>query len=452
MKLKNKITLLTSVLLICILLCVDLVIYFLFIKIATQNEIESLQTKAEQIIEKIGPNAIMQNKQNRQIRYYMLENTTIRIINPHSEMVNFIQKDYEIELPEPQFSPVKEAKLIRDDGQRVLTVRVPVQYGPEIIGTLEMVERMAALESSLDILVSILILSTAAAALLCFIGGLVLSKTILMPISKSIETMKEIESSLTFKKIPINGKKTDELYKMTETFNRMMERLEESFLKQQQFVSDASHELNTTLTIIEGYASMLRRWGTDDKSIQEESIESIYEESKRMRKMTRQLLDLASSQQGIEPIREPFNLVECCKQASKLVRKLHNREIKIHSTSRELIIVADPTKIKQLLIILIDNALKYSTKFIEIYISEAEGDMIIRVKDFGIGIAEDEIDLVFERFYRVDRARQRKTGGAGLGLPIAQSIVREHYGSIDIVSEEGVGTEVIVHLPKDGTS
>ncbi|MEC0094033.1 HAMP domain-containing sensor histidine kinase [Paenibacillus macquariensis] len=447
MKLRTKFTLLTSALVILILLSVDFVIYLLFINIATRNEIELLRNKSEQIIEKIGPLAIMDTDQKNQILGYLPEDSMIRIFNSDLKVVQSYQEEQDIDLNQINLSSWNDSKLLDINDQKILVVRVPIQTDDNVIGVFEIVEKMDTLESNINLLVTLLLFSTGGAVLLSVIGASFLSRTLLKPISDSIVTMREIESSLIFKKIPSRGQTNDELFHMTETFNRMMDRLEENFHKQQQFVSDASHELNTTITIIEGYANMLRRWGTNDQKIQLESIEAIYEESKQMRKMTRQLLDLASSQQNHSLNIEKFDLVACCEQVSSHVKKLQSQSIVVHSEDGEIWMVADLTKIKQLLLILIDNALKYSSRSIEIHITKDSTNVVIKVKDFGIGIAEEEIQHVFERFYRVDTSRDRKTGGTGLGLPIAQSIVTEHDGTIHIESKEGVGTEVIVFLP-----
>jgi two-component system sensor histidine kinase ArlS len=449
LKLRTKFTLLTSALVILILLSVDFVIYLLFIHIATRNEIELLRNKSEQIIEKIGPMAIMGTGPNNQIQSYLPEDSMVRIFNPDLKVVRIYQEEQDIDLNQIHLSSLNDSKLLDVNNQKILVVRVPIQAENKVIGVFEIVEKMETLEANINLLVTILLISTGGAVLLSVIGASLLSRTLLKPISDSIVTMREIESSLVFKKIPTRGQSNDELFHMTETFNRLMDRLEESFYKQQQFVSDASHELNTTITIIEGYANMLRRWGTTDQKIQRESIEAIYEESKQMRKMTRQLLDLASSQQNGSLKMEEFDLLACCEQVSSLVKKLHSQSIVVHSADREIWMVGDLTKIKQLLLILIDNALKYSNRSIEIHVTKDSTNVVIKVKDFGIGIARDEIQHVFERFYRVDTSRDRRTGGTGLGLPIAKSIVTEHHGTIRIESEEGVGTEVIVHLPID---
>jgi two-component system sensor histidine kinase ArlS len=449
LKLKTKFTLITSSLIICILLVVDIVVYILFINIATRNEIELLRNKSEQIIEKIGPALIMNKDQEKQIMNYLPEDTAIRLLDPTMEVVRVFKAENDMDLSKVQLTNTANSRLLDINNQKILVVRVPIQSNQKTIGTFEIIERMDSLNANINLLVTILIFTTGGAVLLSVIGGFLLYRTVLKPISDSIQTMQQIESSLVFNKIPSRGKSNGELFIMTETFNRMMERLKESFNKQQRFVSDASHELNTTLTIIEGYAHMLRRWGTIDEKVHRESIEAIYEESKHMRTMTQQLLDLASSQQNEKLSLERFDLLACCEQVVSLVRKLHSQKITVHSAEKEAWIQADAAKIKQLLTILIDNALKYSQKSIEIHVTTTTEGAAIEVKDYGIGIPAGEIEHVFERFYRVDKSRHRKTGGTGLGLPIAQSIVNEHRGTIRIESEVGIGTKVIVHLPSE---
>ncbi|MFC5406318.1 HAMP domain-containing sensor histidine kinase [Cohnella soli] len=447
MKLRSKFTLFTSALVILILLSVDIVIYFLFIRLATRNEIELLRNKSEQIIEKIGPSAMMEKGNQRLILSYLPEDSAIRIFDPDLKIVHIYQEEQDIDYARIHLKSVDGASLVEINDQKILVVRSPIESNNKVVGVFEIAEKMETLETNLNLLVAILIFSTAGAALLSIACASFLARALLKPISDSIATMREIESSLAFKRIPERSPSNNELYHMTATFNRMMGRLEENFHKQQQFVSDASHELNTTTTIIEGYANMLRRWGSTDRQIQKESVEAIYEESKQMRNMTRQLLDLAASQQSDRLMIEEFDLVACCRQVSTSAKQLHAQSISIDCADEQIRITADPTKIKQLLLILIDNALKYSKRSIEVRLKKELTNVEIRIKDYGIGIAQVDVRNVFERFYRVDSSRNRKTGGTGLGLPIAQSIVKEHHGTIRIESKEGIGTEVIVQLP-----
>ncbi|WP_025691255.1 sensor histidine kinase [Paenibacillus zanthoxyli] len=447
MKLGTKITLLTSLLLIVILLCVDIIVYSLFIKIAGQNAGELLLSKWESIIE--HAKSMSSEARNALLYNSLTEDTLIRISVPGSDSIRIISNgaDFNLNGVPVIYSRTTSARLFKHDDERILMVYIPMETAGGTRFGFEIAERLDDLETNIHILVTILTFTTFGAVMVCMLGGSLLSRTVVKPISTSIRTMKEIERSLNFKKIPYKGKSADELYEMTGTFNRMMDRLEESFWNQQQFVSDASHELNTTLMIIEGYSNMLRRWGAYDTKVQEEAVKSIYEETKRMRVMTQQLLNLASSQQGRQFMLDSVDLIQTCKQVIAHFRQLSTRKLILHAREKEMVIQADHSKIKQLLTILLDNALKYSTAPIELHITQQDGNVQLIVKDYGIGIPPEEVKHVFERFYRVDSSRHRKTGGTGLGLPIAKSIVEEHQGRIRIESREGTGTEVIVELP-----
>jgi two-component system sensor histidine kinase ArlS len=447
MNIKNKITALTTFWLICILIGVNLIVYFSFIKIVTTNEKETLQSKMEQLLEQMKPDEIMKQDQSLVLQKFLPENAAIRVLDKNSKIMNSVANDDEVAKITPEFVRTTESELYKKAGQQILIVRLPILSGNQVMGSLEIVERLEALEGNINTLVYILAFSTVGALILSVISGHFLSKLILRPIKRIIHTMEEIEGSLIFKQIPIKRGERDELHKMVETFNRMMGRIEQSFVKQQQFVSDASHELKTPITIIESYAKMLRRWGMNDEKVQREAVETIYEESVRMKQLSQHLLDLVSLDDGGSESIEMIDMLELCGHTAKVMRRMYKRDIEIQSEYPNIIISADSNKLKQLLLIIIDNALKYSKTTIIISLFKDQAGVYIRIKDRGIGIPPEELKHVFDRFYRVDRARQRKTGGAGLGLSIAQSIVKQSKGDIKIFSEENVGTVVEIFLP-----
>jgi two-component system, OmpR family, sensor histidine kinase ArlS len=234
---------------------------------------------------------------------------------------------------------------------------------------------------------------------------------------------------------------------MARTFNGMIHRLQENMEKQNQFVSDASHELKTPLTVILSYANFLRRHGLENKEIAEEAIDAIHSEATRIQKMTETFLDLATlEKENVLEIIE-VNLVSLCQNILKQLKAVYKREITFHYEECPIIIRADELKIKQVIIILLDNAMKYSNNKIDVFLEKNEQHAIIRVKDYGIGIPQEEINNIFERFYRVDKARSRETGGTGLGLHIAKSIMKLHKGEIKITSKEEEGTEIVLFFP-----
>lgn len=447
MNIKNKITLLTTFWLVCILIVVDLIVYFSFIQIATSNEKETLQSKMEHLLEQTTPQEIMKRDNYVLLQKYLPENAAIRVLDKNSKIINSAINDDELAIMSPEFVSTTESELYKHAGKQILIVRLPILAGNQIISSIEIIEKLDSLDNNINTLVSVLVFSSMGALLLSIISGLFLSKLILRPISRMIQTMEEIEGSLVLKQIPLHDGERDELHKMVETFNRMIGRIETSFIKQQQFVSDASHELKTPITIIESYAKMLRRWGMNDEKVQREAIETIYEESVRMKQLTQHLLELVSSDDGEKLTLQTVDMMELCTHAAKVMRRMYKREVEIQSEYPNIRISANENKMKQLLLIILDNALKYSKTTIIISLFKDQAGVYIRIKDRGIGIPKKELKHVFDRFYRVDRARQRQTGGAGLGLSIAQNIVKQSHGDIKIFSEENVGTVVEVFLP-----
>lgn len=260
--------------------------------------------------------------------------------------------------------------------------------------------------------------------------------------------MEDIEQSGITKRIIIQHETKDELQKMALTFNRMIERLDANLERQRQFVSDASHEMKTPLTVIKSYADLLRRRGIKNEVMTLDAIDSIYSETTRMQKMTERFLDLANTE--LETVLEyrSINLVMLCQSILNQLKGVYKRNISFHYKEPTCIVTGDELKIKQVIIILLDNAMKYSDDKIDVFLENNEQDIVIRVKDYGIGIPENELANIFERFYRVNKARNPGTGGTGLGLTIARNIMKQHNGELSVISNYAIGTEVDLILPK----
>ncbi len=332
--------------------------------------------------------------------------------------------------------------------EQILVVRVPIKMNGQITATLEIGEKLLGLELGKDILLSILAFCTVLGGIISLLGGKWISSMMMKPVSNMINTMEDIEQSGIPKRITIQKDTKDELQKMVETFNRMIGRLEANLEKQKQFISDASHEIKTPITVIKSYADLLRRRGIQNEEITLDAIETIYSESTRIQKMTERFLDLANTDLENSLDIKYIPLLSICENIVIQLKEAYQREIFIHCKQHSLMVLADELKLRQTIIILLDNAIKYSTEKIDMYLEESEHFTIIKVKDYGIGIPEVEINNIFERFYRVDKARSRATGGTGLGLAIAKNIIKQHKGKIEVKSSEGKGTEITLYLPR----
>ncbi len=255
-----------------------------------------------------------------------------------------------------------------------------------------------------------------------------------------------------------------ELEGLEEALNNMLKRLEEAKKKQIRFVDDASHELRTPIAVIHGYADMLDRWGKSDPKVLDEAVSAIKTESEHMTTLIDQLLFLARGEMDRHVLdRQPLDaqelLDEIMVESEMLDEGRHVFRMLSHPAEADaegedgapkLMISADAALIKQAVRILRDNAVKYTPDGGEISFKayareDAAGRRIcLEVSDTGIGIPSDELPRIFDRFYRGTNARADNAGGSGLGLSIAQWIVKEHGGKIEAISGSGFGTRMTI--------
>ena len=281
-------------------------------------------------------------------------------------------------------------------------------------------------------------------------AGYLISRRMLLPIDRISKAAQSISINNLSRRIEVN-QADDELSRLAETFNEMIDRLKQSFDKQSQFVSDASHELRTPISVIQGYIGLIDRWGKEDRSVLQESIDAIKNETSGMTELIEKLLFLArgdSGNQKLQKIEFSLNelMEEVCKE-SHLISSIHDLHCDV---AGEIALTADRKMIKQVLRALIDNSLKFTPTDgkITVHAEKVNDAVHIVVEDTGIGIPEDEVNNIFTRFYRVDKARSKESGGSGLGLSIVKWIADAHGGSIRAESTVGKGTVITMMLPR----
>lgn len=298
-------------------------------------------------------------------------------------------------------------------------------------------------------MVSSLIFTSILGIIICFLSGKYLSKKILKPIRDISDTVKEITSKNLDKRIPTDGP-DDELKDLGDMFNSMIERLELDFEKQKRFVSDASHELRTPLSIIDLKVNMLNRWGKNDPELLSKSLYDIKAEAESMNKLIGNLLYLANSDRNALVLKtEKFYLVELIKELINETLLINSNYIITYNCQKDYILNAEYNSIKQVLRILIDNSIKFSSPpgNISIKAEAMEEGTLINVNDMGCGIPSEFLPYIFDRFYRVDKSRTKSTGGTGLGLAIAKQIIKNHNGTISAESKPSEGTKIEIYLP-----
>ncbi len=246
---------------------------------------------------------------------------------------------------------------------------------------------------------------------------------------------------------------SDELKPLAEAINEMLARIDEAYHSQVRFVSDASHELRTPIAVIQGYANLLTRWGTEDPETMRESIQAIRQEADAMKEMVEQLLFLARGDN--DSMHLDWQAVDISALAAEVLREVEmidGGHRFAASIAPAVIVEGDDGLLKQLMRILVDNSIKYTPVGGEIIlrVEERRGQAAIIVQDEGAGIPEEAMPHIFDRFFRADESRTRNTGGTGLGLSIAKWIAQRHNGLIEVVSRENIGTRMTVLLPRAG--
>lgn len=301
----------------------------------------------------------------------------------------------------------------------------------------------------IKILFQILLIINAIAFGFSIVLGYFMSIRALSPINKIVAQAQKITISDLSQRIEIIGP-DDELKRLSETFNDLISRIEIGYEKQNRFALDASHELATPLAVIKGYLDIISRWGKNDPKVLDEAILNMQKEVKNVTDLLDTLLFIAKGDNDITRIdKNKFWLnaliVEVYKEA-QLIYPKYNFEININHS---ILVNLDIKLIKQMIRAVIDNSVKYSPQGSKITIScikKSETAQIV-ITDCGIGIDPNEIKYIFDRFYRVDKARSREISGTGLGLSIVKWIINVHNGSIEVKSKRGQGTSITLNLP-----
>ena len=240
---------------------------------------------------------------------------------------------------------------------------------------------------------------------------------------------------------------------LEDAINKLLDRMRDSYRQQARFVSDASHELRTPISVIQGYVNMLDRWGKSDESVLDESIAAIKSESENMKNLVEQLLFLARGINGKTQLTiTEFSLNNMMSEVLEESKMIDDKHIYSYINSEEINVYGDIGLLKQTARILVENAAKYTEAGEDIILRIGKNDkneVYFSVQDNGIGMDAEDVPHIFERFFRADTARVRKNGGTGLGLSIAKWIIDNHKGYFSVLSRKGIGTRITVYLPEN---
>lgn len=271
-------------------------------------------------------------------------------------------------------------------------------------------------------------------------------KNIFRPIEQINEATKKV--ALGEYDIELETKREDEIGELTNNFNKMTRGLKSTENLQKEFINNVSHEIKTPVSSIEGFAKFLKDKNLTDEE-REEYANIIIEEAKRLENLTGKILKLSKlNNQEIITNKQEIEVAEQIRKAISLLEpKWSKKDIKINVSLEEKIFLGDEDLIFQVWVNIIDNAIKFSNEGenIDIKVYEKDSNINVEIKDHGIGMKEEELEKVYDRFYQIDRSHSKE--GSGLGLAIVKRIVELSEGKIEIKSKENKGTTVIVKLP-----
>jgi two-component system OmpR family sensor kinase len=359
---------------------------------------------------------------------------------------NFVNKPFD---PNALHTDGPIYRDINEGGLHIRVLSVPLQHRGHIIAILQVASSLAVVDTARKDLTEVLLIIWFVAVLF---SGMVVWFTLgqtLKPLEAITETVEQINRADDLsRRIPYRGPEDDEIGNLVGSFNQTLERLEALFTSQQRLLADVSHELRTPLTVIKGNVDLMRRM----RSLDEESLRSIDQESGRLTRLVGGLLLLAQAESGkltlsMKRVELDLLLTEVFQEMSILAgSKVHLRLNEID----QAYVNGDRDRLKQVFINLVANAIQYTPQGGEVFLSlERIGEQArVVVRDTGPGIPAEDLPHIFERFYRAEKSRtRRESTGFGLGLSIANWIVERHGGKIEVNSQEKDGTTFAIWLP-----
>ncbi len=354
------------------------------------------------------------------------------------------------------FVPSKKQNIVlsNSNGHEVMIGYQPIfsKSNGKLIGYAQVTNKLTSYQATVHKLLVILFVLVLLLVVIAFILAYILAAWLLRPIDKIQQTMTTISNKPdSDARVPDLGT-NDELSELGDMFNAMLDRTQGFMDQQQQFVGDVSHELRTPVAVIQGHMEMLLRWGKDDPEVLNESLKASLQETKRMKSLVSEMLDLSRAEQiHIHYNNEYTKVNDVADQVYNDFKMIHPDFTFIYDddTDKDIYVQIYRNHLEQLLVILMDNAIKYSTKRKEVHLSMSTmvNTVSLAVQDFGEGISQEDKNKIFNRFYRVDKARSRDKGGNGLGLSIAHRLVEVYHGSITVESSLGHGSIFQINLP-----
>jgi two-component system, OmpR family, sensor histidine kinase ArlS len=454
--LRSRLTILFTAGMVFFLVILNGFIYWATAQVLYRNENQLLQSKVHLIAGEVTDNlkeypALDPASLRRLLGHFANEYQAISLLRSDgSEMITVVGPNLQKNRLR-DYRKLFQPKSIFIAEKNVFIARQSIKLSSPIsLIQVEIIEDAEPLKHFMHILFIILGTASIATLGIAGLGGYWLARIGLRPLNRLIADIRQMTATRLSERLAAPDT-SSEITELVQSFNTLLDRIEEAMMRQKQFISDASHELRTPLSIIEGYTRLLDRWGKLKDEVRDESLKAMQQETRRIFRLVDDLLSLAKLEQV------PFapqsldvqSLVPLLKEVKQSWESTFPSHLKLLCRWEEpLILPMDRERIRQLLDILLDNAKKYTDMGQVTLIAYSDQQWIhIQVEDTGIGIPEEDLPYIFERFYRVDKSRSRQRGGSGLGLAIAKLIVEGHGGEVTLQRASTGGVHVHVKLP-----
>lgn len=433
---------------------ISIILYFSLQTWLLNNEEKNAQRTVDDVttfFESQGPSVTIQQLQKNTalMKAIVNQEQTVRIFN--LDGVEIIRIN-DVTTAAPLSSDVDEyitGQILEIDvaGTHAIVINKIVQIGP-FQGIMQLVHPLVMFDTMVKNLMLTLLLIGVCTLLFAISISYYLANALIKPITALRDAMVHVREEGFVMQPSFDYQLDDEIGDLLRIYQSMMDELEISFTQQQQFVADASHELRTPIQVIEGNLALLRRWGKDDPEILDESLATILEEITRMKKLIEELLQLArreNAEQGastdiIEELQKVENELQLLYPQTVFNRFVVGQPVNINVSTQAL---------GQIFRNIIENGIRYNetVPHIKVTIHYSVDNIYVQIEDNGIGISEEHLPYIFDRFYRVDEARTQTTSGTGLGLSITKMLANKYNIEIEVKSTLYNGTTFLLQFP-----
>lgn len=450
---KTVLTLWYMFFLLIVLLLFSSLLYFQMKKVLYQEVSDLLQAEVTSINAELEAGDYPGNKQEYFMDVFHSFNNKYNLLALYNTTGELILGEAYNKIVPRELNPSSFYKIIENGDDKWAVLVRPRTDNGQLVGYILLARSLRQEEITMKNLLAIILVGIPLTLLIVSGGGYFLAYRALLPIDIISRTANEISYSNLSKRIEMGETRNDEIGRLIATLNNLLSRLDNAFRRQKQFTADASHELRTPISVIRAQVEEILDKDRARNDDYREALVTIKKQVEYMSNLIGQMLMLARADENLYKLeQEVFDLNVLIDVVSEEMERLATTKkitLKKESEIEPCKIKADQSLIARLLLNLIDNAIKYNRHGgkVKIKVTSLSRYIKIDVIDNGPGIPEEHLQNIFERFFRLDKSRSRKQGGAGLGLAICRWIVEAHQGKISVKSEVGNGTSFSVFLP-----